>query len=96
MTKKGIIEFVVFVFVVLIATFVKQKISNTDKNIQFETYLFIDRIGVLHTDSDCKGIKPPKETDEIKIQDLQKIHLQKICSRCVTEGQLEELEKRLE
>lgn len=96
LTKKEIIEFAVFSLVVAVATFVKYKISNTDKEPPFEMYVFVDRVGVLHTSSECKGIKPSREADAIKIQDLQKIHLQKICSRCITEEQLEELTNRVE
>lgn len=89
--KKQLLEILSFALVILLATVVKECMGTQKKKAQFESYLFIDEVGTLHTSSKCEGIKPPGAIESFRLEEIQKSHLQKFCSRCMTEEQLEEL-----
>ena len=102
LSRKDIVEFVAFVAIITIASAVKFAINRNDESPILSTPLkeyksdhvqivFIDMNGTLHTSSDCKGIKSFMTVDTISINDFRKKYLEKICARCISESQLEEL-----
>lgn len=105
-TRKDIFEFAVFVAIIIMASAVKEiihrkengvkstiisnKVSNKGKSNSINV-VFVDSNGTLHTDSECKGIKAFMTVDTVLIRNLRIDSHIKICSRCITESQLEEL-----
>ena len=102
LTRKDIIEFAAFAAIITVASVVKHIINDNDhKAASISQHnelkpasvplVFIDGLGTLHTSPDCKGIKSFMTVDTILIKDFRKEYLKKICARCITENQLEEL-----
>lgn len=92
LNKKTIIEYLVLALVLIIAT-VKYYNDNKPKGQLFESYVFIDELQVLHTSSKCSGIKPAGSAEFLPLNKVNTLFPLKICSRCVTEEQLDVLDK---
>lgn len=97
--RKTLIEVLLFALVILLVEIVKSVFITKSKEdgsrfdiseVRFETYVFFDELNVLHTDSECQGLKNATQyTDAkwVKISELTKNDITKMCSRCVTDEQ---------
>lgn len=104
--RKDIIEFGIFIALITIATVVRNTVernrNNSHNNIPsiykkvnntyFEKYVYVDNMGTLHTKASCKGIKPFMNVDSVLIDNLRKDHLKKLCTRCISNEQIEQLD----
>lgn len=95
LSDKKIIEYIALTVAFLSATVIYYRNKETKEQI-FESYIFIDEIHVLHTSPECEGIKPANSAEPIPLKKLSISSLSKICSRCVNEKQLDELERIVE
>ena len=62
-------------------------------------YVYLDRARVLHTKNGCKAVFKEHNMQEVrpvKPTDLKMENLKRVCSQCVTEHQLIELEGLIE
>lgn len=105
--KKIAIEFLLFIVFVLVYEGLKLWFSSSGNEVQiryitkqpdekqdaeFESYIFIDEMDVLHTNSHCEGLINASSYNEPSWKNIlyiSKYDIQKICSRCVTEEQSE-------
>ena len=93
--KRFIIECFVFAVVMIFFAIIKDLYKGKLENkLPFNTYLFIDAAGVLHSISDCDGIAKSRtqiNATPCPIDSIKKENIDKICSRCITEEQLVKL-----
>ena len=71
--------------------------AKTEKGIGL--YVYFDRAWVLHTKNGCKAVFKDHNMQEVrpvKPTDLKMENLKRVCSQCVTEYQLIELEGLIE
>ena len=100
--KKTVIEVALFAIAILLVEYIKSAYdSNEKENLYikkelplFESYVFFDEKDVLHTDSECQGLKNASQHFDarwVKISELTSESVSKMCSRCVTNEQNEKL-----
>lgn len=99
---RNILEFIVFLTVVLAATFIKELSCSKGDNLPQSnissqsniTQVYIDMVGTLHVSGSCKGIARfgnRRDADTLNVRSIRKVQLKKICSRCVKTEDLENL-----
>ena len=92
------------VFIILLScgkTETKQEPKETQKTEKegIGLYVYIDGAWVLHTKNSCKAVYKDHNMQEVrpvKPEEVTKANLKRVCSQCVSESQLLELEGSVE
>lgn len=99
--KKFVAEALFFFAFVLIYEAIRpeKSCSEEKEKVQFESYVFIDEIHALHTNSKCEGLLNASTIRKPIwrfISEVSEHDISKMCSRCVTDGQSERLREIVE
>ena len=68
--------------------------QQPERGSRLKKYVYIDWVGVLHTKNGCKAVYKDHSMQQVRpilVADLELDNLNKICSQCVTEEQIDSL-----